>query len=69
MMGRPKALLELTSDEKEQLEMWVRRRNSAQGLALRSQIVLSCATGLTNQEVAAQLGISLPTVGRSRFAD
>src|SRR5664279_2421469 len=71
MMGRPKALLELTSDEKEQLERWVRRRKSAQGLALRSQIVLSCATGLTNKEVAAQLGISMPTVGkwRSRFID
>ena len=71
MTGRPKALLELTSDEKEQLERWVRRRNSAQGLALRSQIVLSCATGLTNKEVAAQLGISMPTVGkwRSRFID
>jgi transposase len=71
MMGRPKALLELTSDEKDQLERWVRRRKSAQGLALRSQIVLSCATGLTNKEVAAQLGISMPTVGkwRSRFID
>ncbi len=71
MIGRPKALLELTSDETEQLERWVRRRNSAQGLALRSQIVLSCATGLTNKEVAAQLGISMPTVGkwRSRFID
>ena len=71
MMGRPKALLELTSDEKDQLERWVRRRKSAQGLALRSQIVLSCATGLTNKEVAAQLGVSMPTVGkwRSRFID
>ena len=71
MIGRPKALLEQTSDEKEQLERWVRRRNSAQGLALRSQIVLSCATGLTNKEVAAQLGISMPTVGkwRSRFIE
>jgi transposase len=71
MMGRPKALLELTSDEREQLERWVRRRKSAQGLALRSQIVLSCATGLTNKEVAAQLGISMPTVGkwRARFID
>ena len=71
MMGRPKALLELTSDEREQLARWVRRRKSAQGLALRSQIVLSCATGLTNKEVAAQLGISMPTVGkwRARFID
>jgi transposase len=38
---------------------------------LRSRIVLACATGLTNKEVAAQLGISMPTVGkwRSRFVE
>jgi transposase len=71
MMGRPKALLELTSDEREQLERWVRRRKSAQALALRSRIVLACASGLTNKEVAAQLGVSMPTVGkwRSRFVE
>ncbi len=71
MTGRPKALLELTSDEDEQLERWVRRRKSAQALALRSRIVLACATGLTNKEVAAQLGVSMPTVGkwRSRFVE
>jgi transposase len=64
-------LLELTSDEQEQLERWVRRRKSAQALALRSRIVLACATGLTNKEVAAQLGVSMPTVGkwRSRFVE
>ena len=60
----------LTSDEAEQLERWVRRRKSAQALALRSRIVLACATGLTNQEVAAQLGVSMPTVGKwSRFVE
>ena len=56
MTGRPKALLELTSDESEQLERWVRRRTSAQALALRSRIVLACGTGLTNKQVAARLG-------------
>ena len=46
-------------------------RKSAQALALRSRIVLACATGLTNKEVAAQLGVSMPTVGkwRSRFVE
>jgi transposase len=64
-------LLKLTSDEAEQLERWVRRRKSAQALALRSRIVLACASGLTNKEVAAQLGVSMPTVGkwRSRFVE
>ena len=33
--------------------------------------MLACATGLTNKEVAAQLGVSMPTVGkwRSRFVE
>ena len=64
-------MLELTSDEAEQLHRWIRRRTSAQALALRSRIVLACATGLTNKEVAAQLGVSMPTVGkwRSRFVE
>jgi Winged helix-turn helix len=71
MTGRPKALLELTSEEKGQLERWVRRRKSAQALALRSRFVLACASALTNKEVAAQLGVSMPTVGkwRSRFVE
>jgi transposase len=69
--GRPKATLELTDDEREQLRRWARRRSSAQALALRSRIVLGCAEGLTNKDVAAREGVSQPTVGkwRSRFVE
>ena len=64
-------MLELTSDEREQLQRWARRRSSAQALALRSRIVLECAEGTPNKEVAARLGVSQPTVGkwRSRFLE
>ena len=48
LTGRPKALLELSSQEREQLERWARRRKSSQALALRSRIVLRCAEGLAN---------------------
>jgi transposase len=67
--GRPSAELILTDEERETLTRWARRPTSAQRLALRSRIVLACAAGASNTEVAAQLGIARPTVGkwRSRF--
>ncbi len=67
--GRPKAVLTLTESEREQLERWARRGKTAQALALRSRIVLECATGVSNRLVAERLGLSGATVGkwRSRF--
>jgi transposase len=69
--GRPKALLELTVEEREQLERWARRRKSSQALALRSRVVMGCADGLSNKAVAEREGVSQPTVGkwRARFVD
>jgi transposase len=71
LTGRPKALLELSSQEREQLERWARRRKSSQALALRSRIVLSCAEGLPNKVVAAREGVTQQTVGkwRARFVE
>src|SRR6266567_1699370 len=71
-MGRPKAELTLTGDERAQLQRWARRATSSQALALRSRIVLACATpGVSNKQVAADLGCSQPTVGkwRRRFVE
>ena len=67
--GRPKALLVLTDEERQTLERWARRPKSAQALALRCRIVLACARGATNREVAAEVGVHLATVGkwRARF--
>jgi transposase len=69
--GRPISVLELSDEEREQLVRWERRRKSSQALALRSRIVLRCATGVSNKQVAADLGVSQPTVGkwRSRFCE
>ena len=65
--GRPKADLALTDEERVTLRGWARRAKSAQALALRSRIVLACAEpGATNTRVAAQLGVSMPTVGKWR---
>src|ERR1700757_2234276 len=69
--GRPKQVLELTDTEREQLVRWERRRKSSQALALRSRIVLKCAEGYSNKDVAAACGVSTPTVGkwRRRFCE
>jgi transposase len=67
MRGRPKA--ELSEAEREQLQAWSRRRKTAQALALRSRIVLGCASGTSNKVVAATLGVTPQTVTkwRARF--
>jgi transposase len=63
--------IELSVEERDQLEAWSRRRTSAQALAMRSRIVLAAADGLNNTEIAARLGIHRNVAGkwRQRFAE
>ena len=67
--GRPKKLLELTSEEQAKLETMARRPKTDQRTALRAKIVLDCASGKSNTAVARQRGVTLATVGkwRARF--
>jgi transposase len=66
MTGRPLAPLDLSVAEEEALCSLAGRRTTAQALALRARIVLSCATGERNQDVAAKLGVTPQTVGKWR---
>lgn len=67
----PKPLpLELSDHERRVLRGWLRKQTASQALVLRSRIVLACAEGLPNAQVAQNLGISRETVRkwRARFA-
>ena len=68
-LSRPLAQLELSEEERTTLTRWMQRPKTAQALALRARVVLRSAEGLSNQAVAAQLGVNQETVGkwRARF--
>ena len=70
-MGRGMAELVLSEAERTELSLLSSRRKTAQALALRARIVLECARGLENQEVAARLRVAKGTVGkwRRRFVE
>jgi transposase len=65
-IGRPKAELVLEEAERAQLIRWARRAKTAQYLAMRAKIVLACAEGGTNKQVASDLGVDESTVDRWR---
>ena len=68
-IGRPIPPLHLNHDERETLERWARRPKTAQALAFRARVILACAEGKKNGDVAAAFHVTRPTVGkwRARF--
>jgi transposase len=68
-MARPKQPIALSDEDRSKLQEWARRPKTAQRLALRARIVLGCADGLENRQVARQLHITDQTVckWRERF--
>src|SRR2546426_4577139 len=65
-MGRPKATLELSSGQRQELESIAGSRSLPAGLVNRARIVLMSAAGETNQQIARRLGLSQATVGKWR---
>src|SRR5216110_2348469 len=65
--GHGLAPVVLSDAEKAALHSWARRATTAQALALRARIVLECAEGRLNIEVADRLQVARPTVGKWRL--
>jgi transposase len=70
-MARQLAALILSEEELSELKALASRRKTGQALALRARIVLACAEGEQNKQVAAKLGLDEVTVGkwRRRFVE
>ena len=70
MRGKKPIEITLTEQEREKLELIASRPKSHQRDALRAKIILCCAEGLNNIQVAMRTGASRSTVGqwRKRFA-
>jgi putative transposase len=62
MRGPKPPLVALNSRERQELETLVRRRTTAQQIALRARILLAAAAGHNNSQIARQLGLEIDTV-------
>ncbi|MGA8336594.1 MAG: IS630 family transposase [Solirubrobacteraceae bacterium] len=62
-MARGAAAIELSEEEETLLRAVLRTPSASQRQALRARIVLRAAEGVTNTQIAAETGVSLPTVG------
>ena len=64
--GRSAQTLELSKQEREQLESYTRSRSLPSGLSNRFRIILLAADGLSNMEIAERIGLSRVSVGKWR---
>jgi transposase len=65
-MPRPAPPVTLVPEQSRELFTLTSRRTTSQGLALRARIVLACAEGRQNKQVARDLGVDPSTVGKWR---
>jgi transposase len=70
-VARGAATIELSEEEELELRAVVRAPSASQQQAMRARIVLRAAEGASNTQIAADVGVSLPTVGlwRRKFSE
>jgi DNA-binding NarL/FixJ family response regulator len=61
-MPKTAATIQLTGQDEQTLRRWTRSSSIRAGLAQRARIVLAAAQGLSNTQIAEQVGCSRPTV-------
>ena len=69
IMNHPAKGLSLTDEDRRILEGWVRAHSTSQQVVKRARIILLAAEGMTNSDIAREVGFSRPTVieWRKRF--
>ena len=65
-MPKKKYLVELSTDEREQLQLLIRRGKTSARKLTRVRILLKAADGCTDQEIVAALQVGVATVERIR---
>lgn len=65
-LGRPISPVILSLDERGTLAEWAHLLSSPQSLAQRARVILACAEGKTNPQVAREIRTTKQTVGKWR---
>ena len=63
-MARPISIIDLTSDEDQELHRRVQSRSSSKRDSMRAEIILRRSRGIKQADVAKQLGVSIPCVNK-----
>jgi transposase len=68
-MAKSSDLLPMSPEQRRTLEIWIRAHNTPQSIALRAKIALLASDGLSNVQIAREMGTSRSTVilWRQRF--
>ncbi len=68
-MNLPAKALQVSTQDRDRLESWLRAHNTPQAMAWRAQIIVYAAEGLPNTRIAKEVGVSVVTVRewRKRF--